>query len=139
MKRPPMNHHMLQAKPAFCNFLTSCLGCWPFFSMWVLRPFPWLPLLTLPRPPSGMWTTCNRYAKFVTMGLVAGYIFGVIAIPRFISQTKGPDRICSTGYSLHPAAHLPAPEICFLCLAAGQFLQLTHVAGHLAPGHEGPG
>ena len=30
----------------------------------------------------------ESYAKFVTLGLVAGYLFGVITIPRFISQTR---------------------------------------------------
>jgi fucose permease len=30
----------------------------------------------------------ESYSKFVTLGLVAGYLFGVITIPRFISQTK---------------------------------------------------
>jgi len=30
----------------------------------------------------------ESYSKFVTIGLVTGYIFGAIAIPKFISQTK---------------------------------------------------
>ncbi len=30
----------------------------------------------------------ENYSRFVTIGLVVGYVFGVIAIPRFISQQR---------------------------------------------------
>ncbi len=83
------------AESSYASGKTSIMQ-FPHLLMGVVALFLYVGIETLPmasiidfaRTTFGEVDNLESYAKFVTMGLVAGYIFGVIAIPRFVSQTK---------------------------------------------------
>jgi fucose permease len=53
-----------------------------------IETLPMASIIDFARATFGDAPNVEGYSKFVTLGLVAGYIFGVIAIPRFVSQQK---------------------------------------------------
>ena len=115
------------------------LGVFALFVYVGIETLPMASIIDFARATFGDVHNLESYSKFVTMGLVAGYMFGVIAIPRFVSQQKALIALPFLGItSSLLLIYLPA-KFAFFAIAVGQFLQLTHVACHLAPGHERPG
>jgi fucose permease len=64
------------------------LGVLALFLYVGIETLPMASIIDFARATFGEVDNLEGYAKFVTLGLVAGYIFGVLAIPRFVSQTK---------------------------------------------------
>ena len=75
-------------KTSIMQFPHLLLGVIALFLYVGIETLPMASIIDFARATFGEVDNLESYAKFVTMGLVAGYLFGVIAIPRFISQTK---------------------------------------------------
>ena len=75
-------------KTSIMQFPHLILGVLALFLYVGIETLPMASIIDFARATFGDVDNLESYAKFVTLGLVAGYIFGVIAIPRFISQTK---------------------------------------------------
>lgn len=75
-------------KTSILQFPHLVLGVIALFLYVGIETLPMASIIDFARTTFGDVDNLESYAKFVTLGLVAGYLFGVIAIPRFISQTK---------------------------------------------------
>jgi FHS family L-fucose permease-like MFS transporter len=75
-------------KTSVLQFPHLMLGVLALFLYVGIETLPMASIIDFARATFGEVDNLQSYAKFVTMGLVAGYLFGVIAIPRFVSQTK---------------------------------------------------
>ena len=75
-------------KTSILQFPHLLLGVFALFVYVGIETLPMASIIDFARATFGDVDNLQGYSKFVTIGLVAGYIFGVIAIPRFISQQK---------------------------------------------------
>ena len=75
-------------KTSVLQFPHLILGVLALFLYVGIETLPMASIIDFARATFGEVDNLESYAKFVTLGLVAGYLFGVIAIPRFISQTR---------------------------------------------------
>jgi fucose permease len=75
-------------KTSIMQFPHLLLGVFALFVYVGIETLPMASIIDFARATFGDVPNLQNYSKFVTLGLVAGYIFGVIAIPRFISQQK---------------------------------------------------
>ena len=75
-------------KKSIMQFPHLLLGVVALFVYVGIETLPMASIIDFARTTFGDVDNLESYAKFVTLGLVAGYLFGVIAIPRFVSQTK---------------------------------------------------
>ena len=75
-------------KTSVLQFPHLMLGVLALFLYVGIETLPMASIIDFARATFGEVDNLQSYAKFVTMGLVAGYLFGVIAIPKFISQTR---------------------------------------------------
>jgi FHS family L-fucose permease-like MFS transporter len=75
-------------KTSILQFPHLMLGVLALFLYVGIETLPMASIIDFARATFGEVDNLESYAKFVTLGLVAGYIFGVITIPRFISQTR---------------------------------------------------
>ena len=75
-------------KTSIWQFPHLLLGVFTLFLYVGIETLPMASIIDFARATFGDVPNLEGYSKFVTIGLVAGYIFGVIAIPRFISQQK---------------------------------------------------
>jgi len=75
-------------KTSIWQFPHLLLGVFTLFLYVGIETLPMASIIDFARATFGDVPNLQGYSKFVTIGLVAGYIFGVIAIPRFISQQK---------------------------------------------------
>ena len=75
-------------KTSIMQFPHLLLGVVALFFYVGIETLPMASIIDFARTTFGDVDNLQSYAKFVTLGLVAGYVFGVIAIPRFISQTR---------------------------------------------------
>jgi fucose permease len=75
-------------KTSIMQFPHLLLGVVALFFYVGIETLPMASIIDFARTTFGDVDNLQSYAKYVTMGLVAGYIFGVIAIPRFVSQTR---------------------------------------------------
>jgi glucose/galactose transporter len=75
-------------KTSIWQFPHLLLGVFTLFLYVGIETLPMASIIDFARATFGDAPNVEGYSKFVTLGLVAGYIFGVIAIPRFISQQK---------------------------------------------------
>jgi len=75
-------------KTSIWQFPHLLLGVFTLFLYVGIETLPMASIIDFARATFGDAPNLEGYSKFVTIGLVAGYIFGVIAIPRFISQQK---------------------------------------------------
>ncbi|MDF1576323.1 MAG: glucose/galactose MFS transporter [Bacteroidales bacterium] len=75
-------------KTSVLQFPHLVLGVFALFVYVGIETLPMASIIDFARATFGDAPNLEGYSKFVTLGLVAGYIFGVIAIPRFISQQK---------------------------------------------------
>ncbi len=75
-------------KTSVLQFPHLILGVLALFLYVGIETLPMASIIGFAKATFGDVDNLQSYAKFVTMGLVAGYIFGVIAIPKFVSQTR---------------------------------------------------
>ena len=75
-------------KTSVLQFPHLMLGVFALFVYVGIETLPMASIIDFARATFGDVPNLEGYSKFVTLGLVAGYIFGVVAIPRFISQQK---------------------------------------------------
>jgi len=75
-------------KTSIFQFPHLLLGVFALFVYVGIETLPMASIIDFARATFGDAPNLENYSVFVTIGLVAGYIFGVIAIPRFVSQQK---------------------------------------------------
>lgn len=75
-------------KTSILQFPHLLLGVVALFLYVGIETLPMASIIDFARRTFGDAPNLESYSKFVTLGLVAGYIFGVVAIPRFITQKK---------------------------------------------------
>lgn len=75
-------------KTSIMQFPHLLLGVFALFLYVGIETLPMASIIDFARATFGDVANLENYSRFVTIGLVTGYIFGVIAIPRFISQQK---------------------------------------------------
>jgi FHS family L-fucose permease-like MFS transporter len=75
-------------KTSVLQFPHLMLGVLALFLYVGIETLPMASIIDFARATFGEVENLESYAKFVTLGLVAGYLFGVITIPRFLSQTR---------------------------------------------------
>jgi glucose/galactose transporter len=75
-------------KTSIFQFPHLLLGVLALFLYVGIETLPMASIIDFARATFGDAPNLEGYSKFVTLGLVAGYIFGVLTIPRFISQQK---------------------------------------------------
>jgi FHS family L-fucose permease-like MFS transporter len=75
-------------KTSIMQFPHLLLGVFTLFLYVGIETLPMASIIDFAKATFGDAPNLQSYSKFVTLGLVAGYIFGVISIPRFVSQQK---------------------------------------------------
>ena len=75
-------------KTSILQFPHLVLGAVALFFYVGIETLPMVSIIDFARATFGDVPNLAGYSKFVTIGLVTGYVFGVITIPRFISQTR---------------------------------------------------
>lgn len=75
-------------KTSILQFPHLLLGVFALFVYVGIETLPMASIIDFARATFGDAPNLQSYSKFVTLGLVAGYIFGVVSIPRFVSQQK---------------------------------------------------
>jgi len=75
-------------KKSILQFPHLLLGVLALFLYVGIETLPMASIIDFARATFGDVPNLGSYAKFVTLGMVAGYIFGVAAIPRVITQTR---------------------------------------------------
>jgi MFS transporter, FHS family, L-fucose permease len=84
-----------EAEPSYAQRKTSIMQ-FPHLLLGVLAIFLYVGIETLPmasiidfaKASFGDVANLERYAAYVTIGLVSGYLFGVLTIPKILSQTR---------------------------------------------------
>lgn len=75
-------------KTSIWQFPHLILGAVAIFLYVGIEILPLASIIDFARATFGDQPNLEQYAGYVTMGLVAGYLFGVFSIPRLISQTR---------------------------------------------------
>lgn len=75
-------------KTSIWQFPHLLLGVLALFIYVGVETLPMVSIIDFAKATFGDMPNLEGYSKFVTIGLVAGYLFGVVAIPKIISQTK---------------------------------------------------
>jgi MFS transporter, FHS family, L-fucose permease len=76
------------SKKSIFQFPHLLLGVLALFIYVGIETLPMASIVSYARIVFGEEVPVQGFSAYVTIGLVLGYVFGVIAIPRFISQTK---------------------------------------------------
>ena len=74
-------------KTSIMQFPHLLLGVLALFIYVGIETLPMVSIIDFAKATFPDATNLDGYAKFVTLGLVVGYLFGVITIPKYISQT----------------------------------------------------
>lgn len=77
-----------KGKNSIWQFPHLLLGVLALFLYVGIETLPMASIIDFAKASFGDRPNLEGYSKFVSIGLVAGYLFGVVAIPRFISQTR---------------------------------------------------
>ncbi|MEN8229901.1 MAG: MFS transporter [Bacteroidota bacterium] len=75
-------------KRSVLQFPHLLLGVAALFATCGIEGLPLITIIDFGRSTFGEVDNLESFTKFVTLGMVAGYLFGVIAMPRLISQSK---------------------------------------------------
>lgn len=75
-------------KTSIFQFPHLILGVLALFVYVGIETLPMASIIDFAKATFGDAPNLEGYSKYVTIGLVTGYIFGVLAIPKLISQTK---------------------------------------------------
>jgi MFS transporter, FHS family, L-fucose permease len=84
----PAESSYAAGKTSVLQFPHLILGVFALFLYVGIETLPMASIIDFARATFGDVDNLENYSRFVTLGLVAGYIFGVIAIPRFVSQQR---------------------------------------------------
>lgn len=108
-------------KTSVLQFPHLILGVVTLFLYVGIETLPMASIIDFAKATFGEVDNLQSYAKFVTLGLVTGYIFGVIAIPKFISQTRALIAFAVLGIiSTLLLIYLP-PKLAFYALLLASF------------------
>ncbi len=77
-----------KGKTSILQFPHLILGAVALFLYVGIETLPMASIIDFAKATFGDEPNLERYASYVTIGLVAGYLFGVLTIPRFLSQTR---------------------------------------------------
>jgi fucose permease len=77
-----------KSKTSIWQFPHLLLGVLALFLYVGIETLPMASIIDFARATFGDVPNLEGYSKYVTIGLVVGYVFGVLAIPRVISQTR---------------------------------------------------
>lgn len=83
-----INSTYSNGKTSIWQFPHLLLGVLALFLYVGIETLPMASIIDFAKASFGDIPNLEGYSKFVTIGLVAGYLFGVVAIPKFISQTR---------------------------------------------------
>jgi len=75
-------------KTSVLQFPHLILGVLALFLYVGIETLPMASIIDFAKATFGDAPNLENYSRFVTIGLVAGYVFGVIAIPRFVTQQR---------------------------------------------------
>jgi glucose/galactose transporter len=75
-------------KTSIFQFPHLIMGAIAIFFYVGVEALPMVSIIDFAKITFGEVANPAEYSKYVTIGLVLGYIFGVIAVPKYISQTK---------------------------------------------------
>lgn len=81
------NASYAKGKTSILQFPHLLLGAVALFFYVGVETLPMASIIDFARITFGDVPNLESYAKFVTIGLVAGYLFGVLTIPKILSQT----------------------------------------------------
>jgi fucose permease len=84
----PAESSYAAGKTSVLQFPHLLLGVFTLFLYVGIETLPMASIIDFARATFGDVGNLENYSRFVTLGLVAGYLFGVITIPRFVSQQK---------------------------------------------------
>ncbi len=85
---PETKSSYAKGKTSIMQFPHLILGAMAIFFYIGIEILPMASIIDFARATFGDEPNIERYAKYVTIGLVSGYLFGVLTIPRLLSQTK---------------------------------------------------
>jgi FHS family L-fucose permease-like MFS transporter len=108
-------------KTSIFQFPHLILGVVALFLYVGIETLPMASIIDFARATFGNVDNIENYSILVTVGLVVGYIFGVIAIPKYVSQTKALIGFAIIGIaSTFLLVFLP-PKIAFYALLLASF------------------
>jgi fucose permease len=97
------------------------LGVVALFLYVGIETLPMASIIDFARATFGNVENLQGYSKFVTIGLVVGYLFGVVAIPKYVSQTRALIGFALIGItSTFLLVYLP-PKLAFYALLLASF------------------
>ncbi len=77
-----------RGKTSIMQFPHLLLGVLALFLYVGIETLPMASIIDFAKATFGDEPNLERYASYVTIGLVAGYLFGVLTIPKILSQTR---------------------------------------------------
>ncbi len=77
-----------RGKTSIMQFPHLLLGVLALFLYVGIETLPMASVIDFAKATFGDAPNLERYAMYVTIGLIAGYLFGVLTIPKILSQTK---------------------------------------------------
>jgi len=108
-------------KTSILQFPHLLLGVFTLFLYVGIETLPMASIIDFARATFGDAPNLQSYSKFVTLGLVAGYIFVVIAIPRFVSQQKALVAFAILGVAASVLVIYMPPRFAFYALLLASF------------------
>lgn len=108
-------------KTSILQFPHLLLGVLALFLYVGIETLPMASIIDFARATFGDAPNLQSYSKFVTLGLVAGYIFVVIAIPRFVSQQKALVAFAILGVAASVLVIYMPPRFAFYALLLASF------------------
>ncbi|TVQ09662.1 MAG: MFS transporter [Bacteroidetes bacterium] len=85
---PETDSSYAKGKTSILQFPHLLIGAVAVFFYIGIEILPMASIIDFARITFGDEPNIERYAKYVTIGLVAGYLFGVFTIPKILSQTR---------------------------------------------------
>jgi MFS transporter, FHS family, L-fucose permease len=108
-------------KTSILQFPHLLLGVLALFLYVGIETLPMASIIDFAKATFGDAPNLQSYSKFVTLGLVAGYIFVVIAIPRFVSQQKALVAFAILGVAASVLVIYMPPRFAFYALLLASF------------------
>lgn len=110
-----------EGKTSILQFPHLLLGVVALFACGGNEILPLVSIIDFARTTFGEVDNLESYTKFVTIGMVAGYLFGVLTIPRFLSQARALSLFVTLGaISSLLVIYLP-PQFAFYALVLVSF------------------
>lgn len=110
-----------KGKTSIMQFPHLLLGVLALFLYVGIETLPMASIIDFARITFGDVPNLEGYAKYVTIGLVAGYVFGVITIPKILSQTRALIIFSVIGISSTLLLVMAPAKYAFYCLLLVSF------------------